>query len=170
MNFTELAKKRYSCRAISSKKVEREKIDAIIDSAILAPTAVNKQPFKIFLMDSEEAKKNICSITNCTFGADVFLVVGYKADDAWVREYDGHNFGEVDASIVATHMMLQITDLGLETTWVGHFNAPELKKLYPQMNDYELIAIFPVGYPEESAKPSERHFIRKEKEEILEIL
>lgn len=170
MEFLELAKKRYSCRELTSKKVEKEKIEKIIECAIAAPTAVNKQPFKIFVMESEVAKKNISEVTNFTFGADVFLVVGYKEESAWVREYDGHNFAEVDAAIVATHMMMEISDLGLETTWVGHFDAPKLKKLCPTMSEYELIAIFPVGYPEENAKPSKRHFERKEKESLVDVL
>ncbi len=49
--------------------------------------------------------------------------------------------------------MLQITDLGLATTWVGHFDAPALKQMYPEMADYNLIALFPIGYAAEDATP-----------------
>lgn len=172
MDFLTLSEKRYSCRAFSDKKVDKAQIDKIIKAANFAPTAVNFQPFKIWNMASESAKEAIRSCTRFSFGADVFLVVGYKEEEAWVRKYDGKNFAEVDASIVATHMMLEIEDLGLSTTWVGHFNAPKLKELCPEMKDYELIAIFPIGYAaeEEAAKPGPKHFIRKETEEILETL
>ncbi len=170
MNFKELAEKRYSCRKFSDRKVEKELLNQIIDTAIKAPTAVNKQPYKIFLMDSAEAKQNMHKATTCTFGADTFLVVGYKEDEAWVRSFDNRNFADVDASIVATHIMMQISDLGLETTWVGYFDAPLLKQMYPAMNDYNLIAVFPIGYPAEDEKPSPRHYERKDREEVLEIL
>lgn len=170
MSFKELAKNRYSCRKMSDKKVSRELVEQIVEAGILAPTAVNKQPYKIFLMDSDEAKENLKKVTSYTFGADVFLVVGYKKDEAWVRSFDQMNFASVDASIVATHMIMQIEDLGLATTWVGYFDAPLLKEMYPQMKDYELIAIFPVGYPADDAEPSPKHFKRKSKEEVLEIL
>lgn len=170
MEFKELARKRYSCRNLSSEKIDSNLIESIIESAILAPTAVNKQPFKIFVMESESAVSKVKEVTKCIFGAETFLVLGYKSEDAWVREFDNHNFGEVDASIVGTHIMLEISDLGLETTWVGHFDAPKLKELCPEMRDYELIAIFPIGYPDKDAKPSERHFIRKEKNELVEKL
>ena len=170
MKFEELAKKRYSCRDLSGKKIDSELIDKIIEAGIAAPTAVNKQPFRIFVMESDEAKENIKKVTKWIFGAETFLVLGVKKDEAWVRKYDDHNFGEVDGAIVGTHMMLQISDLGLETTWVGHFDAPELKRLCPEMNDYELIAIFPIGYPAEGAKPSDRHFERKDKKDIVETL
>lgn len=76
---------------------------------------------------------------------------------AWVRSFDKKNFAEVDASIAATHMMLAIEDLGLGTTWVANFDAPKLKALFPEMAGYELVAVFPVGYPEEGAAPSPRH-------------
>lgn len=170
MSFNELAKDRYSCRKLTDRKIEQEKIDKIIESAIAAPTAVNKQPFKIFLMDSEKAKESIHEVSNYIFGADTFLLLGYKEEEGWVRSFDNRNFADVDASIVGTHIMMEIADQGLATTWVGHFDAPRLKEIYPELADYELIAIFPIGYPTPEAKPSHLHTKRKPKEEVFEIL
>lgn len=170
MNFSELAEKRYSCRKFSDQKVDGALLDKIVETAIKAPTAVNRQAYKIFRFDSEQAKEKLRSVTRFSFGADAFLAVGYKAQDAWVRKFDGMNFAAVDASIVATHIMMEICDLGLGTTWVGHFDAPRLKELCPEMEGYEMIAIFPIGYAAEDDVPSERHFERKAKEEILEVL
>lgn len=170
MDFKELAESRYSCRKFSDRKVERSVVDQIIDTAIKAPTAVNYQPYKIFLMDSAQAKEDIRKVTTFTFGTDTFLLVGVHEKTGWVRSFDERNFADVDASIVATHIMMQIHDLGLATTWVGHFDAPLLKELYPTMADYDLIALFPIGYPADNAHPASLHFKRKSKEEILEIL
>lgn len=173
MEFLELAKERFSCRKMSDKKVDDALVDKIIEAGILAPTAVNKQAFKIWNIKSEKAKEAIRNSTRFDFSADTFLVVGCKADEAWTRKYDSHNFYEVDGAIVATHMMMEITDLGLYTTWVGHFNAPKLQELCPEMKDYLLIAIFPIGYAQEDdeeAKPNPRHFERKTREELVETL
>lgn len=172
MEFLELAKERYSCRKLTDRKVEKELLDKIIEAAIAAPTAVNKQAFKIWVLESEEAKQNISQVTRFTFGAQTYLLVGYKSEDAWTRKYDQRNFADVDAAIVATHMMMEIQDLGLATTWVGHFNAPLLKELYPEMREYGLIALFPVGYAEQSEEgmPSVRHSERKTKEELVKVL
>ena len=170
MDFLELAKERFSCRSLKCTRIDKELIDKIIEAGIAAPTAVNKQPYKIWYMQSPEAKERIKEVTRFDFNADTFLVVGSKAEDAWVRKYDGKNFADVDAAIVATHMMLEIQDLGLRTTWVGHFNAPKLKELCPQMKGYELIAIFPIGYPAEDGVPSERHEDRRSKEEVIQVL
>ena len=114
--------------------------------------------------------KNIRQVCNYTFGADTFLVVGYKEAEGWVRSFDQRNFADIDAGIIATHMMLEIEDLGLSTTWVGYFDAPRLQSLYPEMKEYHLIALFPIGYAAEDAAPSDRHFKRKKTEEIVKIL
>lgn len=161
MDFLTLCKNRYSCRKFSDKPVESEKIDSIIEAARLAPTAVNRQPFLIFKMESDAAKKAIRATTKCHFGAETFLLVAAKPEEAWVRPFDSRNFADVDASIVATQMMLAIEDLGLSSTWVGYFDAPKLKTLCSALSPYDLIAIFPIGYAAEDAAPSERHDIRK---------
>ncbi len=170
MEFKQLAKDRYSCRKMTTRKVEDNLIEQIIETAIQAPTAVNYQPVKIFWMKSDKAKNDVHQVTRFTFGAETFLVVGYKNTDGWVRSFDKHVFAETDAAIVASHIMLQVADLGLSTTWVGYFDAPLLRSMYPEMKDYELTAIFPIGYAAEDGTPSSRHYVRKSREEILEIL
>ena len=119
MSFLDLAKKRYSCRKLSAQPVEEEKLQKILEAGNLAPTAVNKQPFHIWVLKSEEAMQKVSQTTSFIFGAPVAFVVGSKAESAFVRSFDKKNFADVDASIAATHMMLEIEALGLGTTWVG---------------------------------------------------
>ena len=158
MNFLELAKARYSCRQLTAVAIEPEKIERILQATLAAPTAKNVQPYKIWAVKSFDKLKQT---TNYTFGAALAFVIGAKAEGAFVRPFDGKNFADIDAAIVATHMMLAIQDEGLGTTWVGYFDAPKLKELFPEMQDYELVAIFPVGYPAADAKPSNRHEERR---------
>ncbi len=170
MQFLELAKARYSCRKFSNRPVEQELVDKIIDAAILAPTAINTQSFKLFVMASDEAKENLKKTTRYTFGAQNFIVLGAQNDGSWTRSFDKQNFSDVDAAIVGTHIMMEISDLGLATTWVGYFDAPKLKAMYPQMQNYDLIALFPFGYAAEDAVPASGHETRKTREELVEIL
>jgi len=170
MDFLELAKARYSCRSLCGKPVEQEKIDLILEAAKVAPTAKNNHPVKVWVLSSEEAQKNVAEVTQCIFGAKLFFVIGGKKDEAWVRPFDGANFAHVDASIVATHMLMEIQQLGLGTTWVGFFDAPKLQTIYPQMKDYDLVAMFPVGYPAEDAKPAPRHTEYRPDGELVEVL
>lgn len=161
MDFLELAKARYSCRKLTDKAIEPEKIDRILAAAIAAPTAKNFQPYKIWKVTSEESFDKIKQVTNYTFGAKLALVVGVKKEDAFTRPFDGLNYGHIDGAIIATHIMLAIQAEGLRSTWVGYFDAPKLQELIPEMQGYDLIAMFPIGYPAEDAKPSIRHEERR---------
>lgn len=171
MDFLTLAKKRYSCRKMTDKVVEQEKIEKIIQAGIIAPTAVNFQPVKLFVINNEKGKENIKSCTKYDFDASTFFVVGTDKNSAWVRKFDNKNFSDIDGAIVATHMMLEIENLGLNTTWVGSFDSEILKEKYPAMCEYELIAIFPVGYKDvTNGVPSSNHEKRKSKEDMVEFL
>ena len=127
MEFNELIRERFSCRALSDREIPHESMNRIFEAARLAPTAVNKQPFKVWAIESPDARAKLAETTSYTFGAGVFLVIGSKADEAWVRPDDDLNFADVDAAIVATHIMLAIHNEGLRATWVGKFNTPKLK-------------------------------------------
>ena len=168
MEFLELARKRYSCRDISDRTVEQEKIDKILEAAVIAPTAHNIQPFKIWVINKPEDVEKVKETTPCTNGASLFFVVGSDVETGWTRKYDQKDFADIDAAIVGTHMMLEIEALGLSTTWVGHFKNEKLAELFPQMKGYNLIAMFPVGYAKEDAKPIPMHFERKSVDELVE--
>ena len=59
MDFLELAKKRYSVRDFSSKKVEKEKILKILEAGKIAPTAKNSQLIKIYYCTDDEKLKHM---------------------------------------------------------------------------------------------------------------
>ena len=167
MSFYELSKARYSCRKLTDKPIEPEKIERILQAAIAAPTAKNLQCYTIWKIQSSEAFDKLKQATPYTFGSALAFVIGAKKDGAFDRPFDKKNFAEIDAAIVATHLMLAVQDEGLGTTWVGWFDAPKMQELFPEMKDYELIAVFPVGYPAETAKPSARHEDRRKLEEVV---
>ncbi len=167
MSFYELAKARYSCRKLTDAAIEPKKINRILQAAIVAPTAKNAQCYTIWKVQSPEAFNKIKQVTPYTFGSALAFVVGAKKDGAFDRPFDNKNFAEIDAGIVATHLMLAIQDEGLGTTWVGWFDAPKLQEFFPEMQGYELVAIFPVGYPAKDAKPHQRHEDRRPMAEVV---
>lgn len=166
-DFLQLAHERYSCRAFSDRPVEPEKIGKVLEAAVAAPTAVDRQPWHAWVIESSEALAKVRGLTRFHFDAPVVIALGAAPDEAWVRKYDGRNFADVDASIVGTHVMLAVHDLGLGTTWVGHFDAPAMKEAFPEMADYDLVALFPIGYPAADAAPAARHLERKDVAELV---
>ncbi len=170
MTFNELAKARYSCRKFSDKEVEQEKIEYILKAAQLAPTAVNYQSQKIYVLKSEESLSKVAECTKYSFNAPLNFLVCYDKEASWKRGYDGHDEGIVDASIITTHMMLAAAEQGLGTTWVGSFDPAKAKELYSLPENIVPIAFLPTGYPAENAHPAHLHDKRKELTETVKYI
>lgn len=170
MDFEKLAAERYSLRKFSDRPVEAEKLALILEAARNAPTAHNKQPQRVFVMQSPEAMEKADACTDMHFHPPVMLVVAYDPEAAWKREHDGKNHGEIDTAIAVTQMMLQAADLGLGTTYVGVFEPEKLLAAFPEMEGLCPIAMLPLGYPAENARPSKLHAMRKPLEETVKYL
>jgi nitroreductase len=170
MSFLDLVHERFSCRKFDSKPVEQEKIDKIIDAAMAAPTACNMQPFKVWIMNDETNISKLAKATPFTFGTKTVMVIGADEANTFVRKFDNKNFAQIDATIAATHIMLAIQELGLGTTWVGYFDPTVLKSEFPQMANYEIVAIFPIGYPAQDVEIADMHYKSKGKEELVTVL
>ena len=164
-SFLTLAANRYSCRSFTEEPIAEENIQRILEAARLAPTAVNRQPVHIWVVQDQERLRKMKDATAYTYDAPVIFVVGCRPEDAWVRKYDGKNGAEVDASIVGTHLMLEVADLGLGSTWVGSFDPAKLKEVLPEIGEWVPVALFPVGHIH--GVPSPRHEERKALEELV---
>lgn len=167
-DFLTLAHERYSCRKFTDQPVEAEKVDALLEAARVAPTAVNKQPWHAWVVTDPAALEKLNATTRFGFGAKTVIVLGAARDEAWTRKFDHANFADVDASIVGTHIMLAAQDLGLGTTWVACFDAPALQEAFPQMAGYDLVGMFPLGYPSPDYEPAAGHLASKSIEELVD--
>lgn len=167
MEFMQLIRDRYSVRKLSPKPVDDATVQAILEAARVAPTAVNKQPQRILVLKKPESMAKLKECTPYTFDAPMALAVCCNLDEAWVRPYDARNSGVVDASVVAAHIMLAVHDLGLGTTWVGHFDPVAFRKLFNLPLNVEPVAIFSIGHLAPEAKPAHLHAKRRPLEETV---
>ena len=170
MDFEKLSAARYSLRKFDSRPVEQEKLALILEAGRNAPTAHNKQPQRMFVIQSPEALEKADACMDCHFHAPVVIAVGYDPQESWHRETDGKDHGEIDAAIAATQMMLQAADLGLGTTYVGMFRPEDLVRTFPEMEGLHMIAMLPLGYPAEGAHPAKLHAMRKPVEDLVRYL
>lgn len=169
MKFIELAKERYAVRAYKDTPVEQEKIDLILEAARLAPTACNNQPQKIYVVKSAEKREALAKATPCTFGAPVIFVVGYDNDrSAKGMIYDGHDFGDTDAAIVCTHMMLEAWEQGLGSCWVGYFNEEKVRAVLGLPENVRVRDLLPVGYAADNAAPAAMHTKYRDMSDMVE--
>lgn len=128
MDFLTLAKKRYSVRAYTKQKVEKEKLDAILEAAHVAPTGGNCQPQHLIVVQSDEGLRKIGKATNI-YGAPLAIIVCSDTNKVWTRPFDGKKLTDIDASIITDHMMMEATYLGLGSVWVCYFKPDILKNL-----------------------------------------
>lgn len=161
MDFLELAKERYSCRSFTNKPVEQEKLDLILEAGRVAPSARNSQSQKILVITNKEKLERLNECTKYGWNAPVIMIICYDKNISYKRQCDGMDYGFIDGSIVTTHMMFEIQDLGLGTTWIGAFDPAKVHEVYNIPESYEIVALLPVGYPSQEAHPSKLHEDRK---------
>lgn len=155
MAFLDLVTSRHSVRSYQHRPVEPEKVAAIIEAGLLSPSAVNKQPTRVFIASTPDELERVGRSCprfvkdGSVFGAPLALVVFANQGLSYVRKYDNKNFGDIDASIVCTHMMMEATELGLGTCWVGHFHPGDLRDALGVRGRLEPVAILTVGYADE---------------------
>ena len=163
MTFLELAEARFSVRKYAQTPVEQEKIDAILQAAKLAPTAKNLQPQYIYVLKSPEAIAKVNEVTSRAYKAPVVFVVCYDKNIAWQNPLNhDHTSGEMDASIVGTHMILAAAEQGLGSCWIEWFNPEELSKAFDIPDNLVPAFLIDCGYPAEGVAPSPMHFASKE--------
>ena len=104
------------------------------------------------------ARKKLAAVCPCTFDAPLILVVCYDLErERKSKMNPGFGFGEIDATIVCTHMMLEAADLGIGSCWVGMFNKQELADALELPEHIVPTALLPMGYPSENAAPLPLH-------------
>ena len=168
MDFTTLAaEKRYSCRSFEQRPIEKADMKTILEAGRLAPTAGNFQPQRVITINTPEGMQKLAQCTHYTYGAPAALIVCYDEDEVWIRNYDGKNSGDVDASIVTTQMMLQAAELNVGTCWIGHFDPWRIKEMFNIPENVVPVAILDMGYPSEKGQPHPVHWKRKALEETV---
>ncbi|MFH2106730.1 MAG: nitroreductase family protein [Candidatus Micrarchaeota archaeon] len=157
MELFETIQNRFSCRAFSDTPVENEKIKKILDAINLAPSAGNKQAYKIAVVRSEITKKDLAYASHeQTFieKAPYLLVflADQKASSVKYAERGESLYCIQDATLAAAYAQLVATALGLATCWIGAFDPLEVSRVVRAKAFQIPIAIIPIGYPEEAPK------------------
>lgn len=166
MSFEEIIRKRTAVRKFSDKKLEKEKLDKILEAGRLAPTAKNSQPIKIYVIKSEEGISNLDKATRCRYGASTVLIVCGNKEEAYHKgEYSTY---EMDSCIVATHMMLEATNVGVDNIWIESFDESILRKEFDIPNEYIPVCILPLGYKIDDCPINPMHDKRKNIDELVE--
>ena len=170
MDFEEVIKNRYSCKKYSDKKVEKEKLDKILEAGRLAPTAKNLQEYHIYVIQSEKNLKKVDEVTPCRYGASTVLLVTYDKTNVFTYPGGSRDSGIEDATIVATHMMLAAKNQGVESCWINFLDPDITHKKFRLPAKEEVLMMLDLGYPAEDCEINPLHDKRKNLSETVSFI
>ena len=167
MEFLELAKQRCTTRGFTDKKIGKDDLDRILAAGRVAPTACNKQPQRIIVVQQPD---NILRVQKAyqTFGSQCILIVCQDKRDPLIRPFDEKCSGDLDIGIICDHIMLAARELNIGSVMVGLFDPQIIRKEFNIPEYIEPTALLILGYPVEGFLSPERHNTeRKPLEDIV---
>ena len=175
MNFSEIAKNRQSCRYFdNAKQVEDEKIQAILESTILSPSACNAQPYHFTVCKGEKAKE-VAEATRGMgmnkFTADVPVMIviseeSYNKTAGIGAILKDNDYRSIDIGIACAFLTAEATAQGLETCILGWLDDKKIRKICDLKHPVRLVVA--LGYPKENYELREKK--RKDFSELITII
>lgn len=158
METQEAIKKRRSVRTFISKPIPPNLIEQLIDSARLASTARNLQPWEFIIITQKETLQNLSSLVspNGTFIKDSSSCIAVFCKDTKYYLEDG--------CAATENILIQATDLGLSSCWVAGDKKPycdKVKKLLNVPEDFKLVSLIPLGYPNSNPQMPTKRSLRE---------
>ena len=156
MNVMETIRSRYTVRQFAAKKVEPEILSEIMEAARLAPTASNQQCNRhIAVTDPSliEQMVDACEGQQWIRTAPALLVEVAKDDRVMIC---GQSARSMDGAIAMSFMTLAAVSFGLKTCWLGWFRPEKVRAILHIPEEYVVIAVSVIGYPEKEGEPREK--------------
>ena len=163
MNFMEIANNRQSCRSYEEGRVvEKEKLDAVLKAARLAPSACNGQPYHITVCRGETAQ----AVAKATQGmgmnkfasqADALLVISeenYCKSAAMGAKIKGNDYRSIDIGIVCAYITAEAAAQGLGTCILGWFDDDKIRAACDLKHPVRLVIT--LGYPADTLRAKKR--------------
>ena len=172
MNFTEIAMTRQSCRAYEAgREVEKEKLERILASARLSPSACNGQPYHVSVCTGESAKEVARAVQGMgmnKFASDapVLLVISekpYVPTAALGARVKGIDFRSIDIGILSSYITAEATAQGLGSCILGWLDDAKIRKICDL--DEPVRLVITIGYAKEGDVLREKK--RKDESELF---
>ena len=162
MEFRDLIEERFSVRTYKPDPVPDDVLNGVLEAARLAPSADNRQPYRILVIHTEGRREELKRIYNRDWFVQGPLVIGAVAvpSEAWVRA-DGKSYVDVDVAIMMDHLILAAADAGLGTCWIANFNPAEARAVLGLPDEVVPLVFTPLGYPAEEPGWKRRRPLRE---------
>ena len=163
MNFTEIALNRQSCRSYDENRpVEQEKLNAILESTRLAPSACNGQPYHLTVCRGETAKSVAAATQSMGMNkfasqAPVLIVISempYVKSAAPGAKVKGNDYRSTDIGIATAYLTAEAAAQGLGTCILGWLDDQKIRTICGL--EYPVRLVITLGYPKDTLRPKKR--------------
>jgi nitroreductase len=146
LDVFEAIKTRRSIRKYKPTSIPDEKLKKILETARLAPSAANRQPWGFVIVRDAERKKALAEVANNNkFLADAAVIVAAVGDPEVSRKWC-----EKDVMIAVEHLALSAAALGYGTCWIGAFNEEKVKSLLRIPESLKVVVVLSIGVPDQT--------------------
>jgi nitroreductase len=172
MNFTEIANTRQSTRAYDAgRAVEEEKLNAILESARLSPSACNGQPYLMTVCRGDAAKAVAHAVQGMGMNkfatdAPVMIVISekpYVASAALGAKVKGNDYRSIDIGILAAYITAEAAAQGLGSCILGWLDDAKIREICSL--DAPVRLVITIGYAKEDDK-----LRAKKRKELCELV
>jgi nitroreductase len=150
MDVFEAISRRKSIRKYKDTVIEEYKLDKVLEAARIAPSAANRQEWKFLVVKDHKTRQKLINAANGQqfVGEAPVTIVACSTESERVMPCSQPAY-TVDLSIAVSFMILEATELGLGTCWLGAFNEDEVKKILNIPEEIRVPAMFTLGYADE---------------------
>lgn len=151
-SFRELCQKRRSIRTFTSQPVEREKIDYMLQCALMSPSGKRLNPWEFVVLTDESVLRQLAG--SKTYGSQMFntamagivIAVDHSLTDTW----------QADGAIAAEHLLLAAEEQGLGACWCHIYGRAESEQMVRNLagipDKYAVLCVIALGYKDEQRK------------------
>jgi len=173
LEFMDLVLKRRSIRKYKPNSVPIEKLKYVLEAARIAPSWGNRQCWSYIVVTDETLRKKIIErappppsegrpIRPRDWAAQAPIIIVGCADPTKSGDKEGKPYYLLDMGISMEHLMLAAAEQGLGTCWIGGgFDETVVKEALGIPQEIRVVALTPLGYPDEVTKPRPRKTIEE---------
>jgi nitroreductase len=154
MSVLKVIQKRRSVRKYKRDPIPEDVLQRVLEAARLAPSGKNYQPWKFIVVQNEELKEKLARASAEQFfmaEAPIIIVGCGFPDDSYSSMGRYMKSWPVDVTIALEHLILQAAEEDLGTCWIGSFEEEEVKSILNVPENVRVLALTPLGYPDETA-------------------
>ena len=152
MDIREAIHKRRSIRKFQNKEVSDDIIRKLLEDAMAAPSACNKQPWEFYVIKNKELQNSIKSKVMFSNYNSPLLIVACGNNELSLTK-DNNDFWIQDVSAAIENILLSALSFDLGTCWCGLYPSDKrckrVKDILELPNNLIPLALIHIGYPEQ---------------------